>query len=67
MIKEVKTYICDWPTDDAVNEALEIVKGQPFAIRLEWIHKWSGKYNVLIEDGDTFDDVKNRLPKIYGL
>jgi hypothetical protein len=67
MIKEVKTYICDWPTDEVIHEVLDNIVKPWFYVRLEWVHTYSGKHSVMIDSNDSFEDVKNRLPKIYGM
>ena len=70
MIREVKEFMCPFdytPTDDDIKEAISLAKKNDCVIRLSWLLKWSGKYDRLVYPNSEFEDIKNSLPKFYGL
>ena len=68
MIQELKTYICsNSPTDEDINQALAIVKDQSFIIKFKWFVRYSGWYEATVKNEMTFEQVKEQIPKIYGI
>lgn len=70
MITEIKEYSCGFdctPTDDDILEAISLAKKYECVIKLTWTLKWGGNYYRFITKESNFEDIKNSLPKIYGL
>lgn len=70
MITEIKEFTCEFdhtPKDDDILEAISLAKKYECIIKLSWTLKWSGNYYRLITSESKFEDVKNSLPKIYGI
>lgn len=70
MIKEVKEFMCDFdytPTDEDIQKCLEIAKRDNCVVKLCWNKKWSGHYSRCIRPEHTFEEIKESLPKIYGM
>ena len=67
MIQEVKTYICEYPFDKEIQEALNIAKRDNITIKLQWHVKYSGTYHAIIASDSTIESVKKQIPKVYGV
>ncbi len=68
MLTEVKEYMCDTaPKDDDLLVAMSFAKAYHCIIKITWVMKWSGRYSVLVNKEDSLEDIKSRLPKLYGL
>ena len=68
-MKYIKEYLCDKrrPTDGEIRECLEIVKKEDCIVKLTWFVRYNGWHNLLIKNGMTFEECKDKLPKIYGV
>jgi len=67
-MKPFKHYYCENPpTDEEIKQALEIVHYENCVLFLHWFVKYSGWHKVFIDGNTNFDEVKSRLPKIYGM
>ena len=68
-MKYIKEYLCDKrrPSDEEIRECLEIVSKEDCIIKLTWFVRCNGWHNLLIKDGMTFEECKNKLPKVYGV
>ena len=68
-MKYIKEYLCDkrTPTDEEIRECLEIVSKEDCVIKLTWFYTYNGWHNLLIKNGMTFEECKDKLPKVYGL
>ena len=70
MITEVKEFMCPFdctPSDNDIMLSIEIAKKENCIVRLSWLLKWSGKFERFIYPESTLEDIKNTLPKIYGI
>ena len=68
-MKYVKEYLCDkgTPSDEEIQECLEIVNKEDCIVKLTWFVRYNGWHNLLIKDGMTFEECKDKLPKFYGV
>lgn len=68
-MKLVQSYRADGrtPTDDEINQCIEIANREDCIVHLEWFYPYSGKYSVDINKGTTYETVKNKLPKCYSV
>lgn len=68
-MKYIKEYLCDkrTPSDEEIRECLEIVNKEDYIIKLTWFYPYNGWHNLLIKNGMTFEECKDKLPKIYGV
>ena len=68
-MKYIKEYLCDdrVPSNEDVKECLEIVNNEDCVVKLTWFVPYNRWYNLIIKNGMTFEDCKNKIPKIYGL
>ena len=68
-MKLVKEYLCDkrTPYDDEIKECLKIVEIEDCAIKLKWFIPYNGWHRIYIEKGMTFEECKDKLPKVYGV
>ena len=68
-MKYIKEYLCDkeTPLDEEIRECLEIVNKEDCIIKLTWFVRYNGWHNLLIKDGMTFEECKDKLPKFYGV
>lgn len=66
-MKLIKEYQCDSrsPTDEEILEGMKISKSEKCIVRLNWFFPYSGHYHLDIIEGMTFEDCKNKLPKVY--
>lgn len=66
-MKLVRNYRTDGktPTDDEINQCIEIANREDCIVHLEWFFPYSGRYKVDIIKGMTYETVKNKLPKYY--
>ena len=68
MMKEIKHYFCDSiPQDEDLLKCIEIAKKEECLIDLMWFVEYNGKHNIIINQNSTLNDLKNELPKYYGL
>ena len=68
-MKYIKEYLCDkeTPSDEEIQECLEIVNKEDCIIKLTWFVRYNGWHNLLIKNGMTFEECKDKVPKIYGV
>ena len=68
-MKYIKEYLCDkgTPSDEEIRECLEIVNKEDCVVKLTWFVRYNGWHNLLIKNGMTFEECKDKLPKVYGL
>ena len=68
-MKYVKEYLCDkaTPSDEEIKECLDIVNKEDCVIKLTWFVRYNGWHNLVIKNGMTFEECKDKLPKIYGV
>ena len=64
-MKYVKEYLCDKkiPSDEEIRECLEIVEKEDCIVKLTWFYPCNGWHNLLIKNGMTFEECKDKLPK----
>ena len=53
--------------DEEIRECLEIVNKEDCIVKLTWFYPCNGWHNLLIKNGMTFEECKDKLPKVYGL
>ncbi len=68
-MKYIKEYLCDkeTPSDEEIQECLEIVNKEDCVVKLTWFVRYNGWHNLLIKNGMTFEECKNKVPKFYGV
>lgn len=68
-MKYIKEYLCDkeTPSGEEIRECLEIVGKEDCVVKLTWFVRYNGWHNLLIKNGMTFEECKDKIPKIYGL
>ena len=68
-MKYIKEYLCDkeTPSDEEIKECLDIVNKEDCIVKLTWFVRYNGWHNLLIKNGMTFEECKDKLPKIYGV
>ena len=68
-MKYIKEYLCDkeTPSDEEIRECLEIVSKEDCVVKLTWFVRYNGWHNLLIKNGMTFEECKDKLPKFYGV
>ena len=68
-MKYIKEYLCDkeTPSDEEIRECLEIVNKEDCVVKLTWFVRYNGWHNLLIKDGMTFEECKDKIPKVYGV
>ena len=68
-MKYVKEYLCDkeTPSDEEIKECLDIVNKEDCIVKLTWFVRYNGWHNLLIKNGMTFEECKDKLPKFYGV
>ena len=68
-MKYIKEYLCDkeTPSDEEIRECLDIVNKEDCIIKLTWFARYNGWHNLLIKNGMTFEECKDKLPKFYGV
>ena len=68
-MKYVKEYLCDkeTPSDEEIRECLEIVNKEDCIVKLTWFVRYNGWHNLLIKNGMTFEECKDKIPKFYGV
>ena len=68
MIKELKTYVCDQtPKDDDIRQIIDIARRDHCCVKLIWLVKYSGNYTVVADENSTIEEVKEQIPKYYGV
>ena len=68
-MKYIKEYLCDkeTPSDEEIRECLEIVNKEDCVVKLTWFVRYNGWHNLLIKNGMTFEECKDKSPKFYGV
>ena len=68
-MKYIKEYLCDkeTPSDEEIRECLEIVSKEDCIVKLTWFVRYNGWHKLHITSDMTFEDCKDKLPKIYGV
>ena len=68
-MKDIKEYLCDkrTPSDEEIRECLEIVSKEDCIVKLTWFVRYNGWHNLVIKNGMTFEECKDKLPKFYGV
>ena len=68
-MKYIKEYLCDkeTPSDEEIQECLEIVNKEDCIVKLTWFVRYNGWHNLLIKNGMTFEECKDKIPKFYGV
>ena len=68
-MKYIKEYLCDkeTPSDEEIQECLEIVNKEDCVVKLTWFVRYNGWHNLLIKNGMTFEECKDKVPKFYGV
>ena len=68
MLTEVKEYRCsNTPSDEDINEALTLSKTMNCVIKISWFVKYNGEYARFVRPDNTFEEIKQTLPKTYGI
>ena len=64
-MKLVQNYRADGrtPTDDEINQCIEIANREDCIVHLEWVFSYSGRYSVDIIKGMTYEVIKNKYSK----
>ena len=67
MLKKKETYICNTiPHDEDIEKGMEIAKENDVVVEIRWqVSYWW--YNLFICSDSEFDDIKNKIPRIYGI
>ena len=64
-MKRILEFQCEGkPTDNEIEEAIEMTS-DGYQIHL-YYEVFDYTYKIVVNQGDTFADVKSRIPKIYG-
>ena len=68
-MKYIKEYLCDkeTPSNEEIQECLEIVNKEDCVVKLTWFVRYNGWHNLLIKNGMTFEECKDKIPKFYGV
>lgn len=68
-MRYVAEFKCDnrTPTDDEIREGIKFANENNCIVRLTWFFPYSGWYKLHIEKGMTFEECKDKLPKVYGV
>lgn len=65
---EVSDGLVNEPTDDEIQQLIEIAKQNPDCIvRIYWYVRYNGWFDKAISANDTIETFKKRMPKVYGL
>ena len=68
-MRYVAEFRCDnsIPTDDEIREGIDFANANNCIAKLTWFYPYSGWYKLLIEKGMTFEECKEKLPKVYAV
>lgn len=68
-MKLIKEYLCDnrTPSDEEIMECLEIANKEDCIVKLKWFFPYSGWYHLTATKDMTFEECKDKLPKVYGV
>jgi hypothetical protein len=67
MITEIKHYYCDnTPSDMDILEGMNIAKEKQCRVTIHWF-AWGWEYTVTIDENSSLDEVKEQMPKVYGM
>ena len=66
-MKLIKEYECDarTPSDEEILHGIEIANSEDCIVKLKWFFPYSGWYSLSIQKGMSFEECKNKLPKVY--
>ena len=66
-MQRIKEFLCDGksPTDDELKEAIQIAEQENCLAKLLWHYPYSGWHHLYIQKGMTFEECKDKLPKVY--
>lgn len=69
MLTEVKEYRCSHaPSDEDINEALTLSKTMNCIIKISWsVEYYNSGYTMFVRPDSTFEEIKETLPKFYGV
>lgn len=65
----VEEYLCDntTPSDEEIKDCIKIANYKGCIIKLRWYFPYNGWHEVYIKKNMTFEEVKDKLPKVYGV
>ena len=68
-MKLVKEYLCDnrTPSDAEIRECIEIAENENCTVKLKWFYPYNGWRRLYVEKGMSFEECKDKLPKVYGV
>ena len=68
-MKYIKEYLCDdrVPSSKEIRECLEIVQNENCVIKLTWFVPYNGWHKLHITSDITFEECKDKLPKMYAV
>lgn len=68
-MKYIKEYLCDkrTPLDEEIRECLEIANKEDCIVKLTWFYPYNGWHKLFVKNGMTFEECKDKLPKVYGV
>ncbi len=68
-MKLIKEYLCDnkTPTDEEIKKCIEITNIEDCIVKLKLFFPYNGWHKLLIQKGMSFDECKDKLPKVYGV
>ncbi len=68
-MKLIKEYLCDnrTPTDEEIKMGIETTNTEECIVKLVWFFPYNGWHQLLIHKGMTFNECKDKLPKVYGI
>lgn len=67
-IKEYKVQPNDYsPKEEDLKTAIEIAKIEHCIVRINWWIKYNGDYYLDVYEDSNLEDLKNKLPKYYGM
>lgn len=63
----IKEFLCDGhsPTNEEIEKCIRATKNENCVIFLRWIAVNSQMYSIFIEEGDTFEECVEQIPKFY--
>lgn len=68
-MKLIKEYLCDrsTPSNEEIMECLDVVNKEDCIVKLTWFFPYNGWHKLFVEKGMTFEECKDKLPKVYGI
>ena len=66
-MKLIKEYECEKsaPSNEEILEGIEAANREDCVVKLRWFFPYSGWYELSITKGMTFEECKDKLPKVY--